>query len=282
MVCSTTLTVFGRLLAGLVATTALLGLASPAAAGPLDLHLASFYDPNAAPADRIENASYSKLLREIGLALGPRMAGPAASLGPLGIEAAYEPSFTEVHADAEYWQRAADEPESTLTTSHFRVRKGLPGSMQIGTVLTHLHGSNLWAIGAEINASLVDGFRNIPDLSVRASINGLLGNRDIEMLIAGGDVALSKSFGVAGVLAIQPWAAYSLGLTYAATHQIPVFPNDKAIKPEMAVFKQVTELSHRAAFGARIVVTRVQLGFELARSFTDDLNVVTGRVGVSF
>ena len=169
-----------------------------------------------------------------------------------------------------------------MSTGQLRVRKGLPYGLQLGANLTHLYDSNMWAIGAEMNLSLIDGFTNIPDLAIRTSINTVLGNADLGMLIVGTDVVLSKSFGVAGIFALQPWAAYSFAFTHVSTHQIDVYPTASSIQPDLMLLKQINNTSHRAAFGLRIVVTRISLGFEFLRSFTDDLNVMTGKLGVDF
>lgn len=265
-------------------------LARPASAGPLDLHLDRLIKaPSNDPTLRIDNSSYKLLMREVSLAIGPRMSGPGQSLGALGMDIAYEISGSGANSGADYWKKAADKPESTITTQMIRVRKGLPHGLQLGTVLSHISNSDMWSIGAELNISLIDGFKNVPDVGWRNSVHTVLGNKDISMVIAGSDLSLSKSFGIAGVLALQPWATYSMTFTYVSTHQMPYFANDSTPHFDLATFKQFPEtsalsdaLAHRLAVGLRVVVAKVQLGGEFMRSFTDDLNVVTGRLGVSF
>ncbi|MCO4760276.1 MAG: hypothetical protein KC502_02155 [Myxococcales bacterium] len=257
-------------------------LATEARAGGLDLDFRAFYDPNRAVEERTQSKAYQSLMSELSLAMGSRMVGPAASLGALGIEAAYELSIVGTNASASYWKDTASSPQSSVMTGQLRVRKGLPYGLQLGANLTHLYDSNMWAIGTEMNMSLVDGFANIPDLAVRSSINVVLGNADLGMLIVGADAVLSKSFGIAGILSLQPWASYSFAYTHVSTHQIDVYPNASSITPDLMLLKQINDTSHRAAFGLRIVVTRVSLGFEFLRSFSDNLNVMTSKLGVDF
>ncbi len=259
-----------------------LQLGSEAQAGGLDLDFRAFYDPNRATEERTLSKPYQSLMSELSLAMGSRMVGPAGSLGALGFEAAYELSFVGTNSKASYWQDAASAPNAQVSTSQLRVRKGLPYGLQLGANLTHLNDSNMWAIGTELNVSLIDGFANIPNLAVRSSINVVLGNADLGMLIVGADVVLSKSFGIAGILALQPWAAYSFAFTHVSTHQIDVYPTASSIQPDLMLLKQINNTSHRAAFGLRVVVTRISLGFEFLRSFTDDLNVMTLKLGVDF
>jgi len=251
-------------------------------AAPMDLSLTSFFDPSRLPTERTDNAGYKALMREVSFAMGPRMVGPAASLGELGIEAAYELSFVDVNADHDYWINTVAKPEPTLTTGQLRVRKGMPYGIQLGGSLTHMTDSNLWAIGMEFNMSLVDGFVNVPDVAVRSSIETVLGNADITMVIAGADLVASKSFGIAGLFAVQPWAGYSFVFTHVQSHQIKVYAGDTDIEPENMALSKVDSLSHRAAFGLRVVVTRVSIGGEFMRSFTDDLNLISAKIGVDF
>lgn len=258
------------------------GWLTNAEAAGLDLSFTRFYDPDRLPNERTDNRGYESLMSEVSLAMGQRMLGPAASLGALGLEAAYELSFVGANASADYWVDSAASPQATLTTGQLRVRKGMPYGIQFGGTLTHMMDSNLWAMGTEINLSLVDGFVNVPDVALRASVGTVLGNADLSMLIVGADLTVSKSFGIAGLLSLQPWAGYSLAYTHVQTHQIDVYVGDTDISPDLMLLKAVGELSHRAAFGMRVVVTRLSIGGEFMRSFSDDLNVFTGKIGVDF
>jgi hypothetical protein len=261
---------------------ALWALTSAATAKPLDLRLDRVADVRASPTDKLECTTCEKLLREVGMAMGSRMIGPAASQGPLGIEGSYELSFAQVSATESYWKRAVDKPQDTLTTGQVRVRKGLPHQTQLGTVLTYMNDSNLWAMGAELNISLIDGYRKIPDLSVRPNGQVVLGHADMTMVVTGVDAVLSKSFGIAGLFSLQPWAGYSYALTYVKANQIPVFPDAQATRPDLLTMKQITAHSHRSAVGLRVIATRVQVGAELLRSFSESLNMVTAKLGVAF
>lgn len=258
------------------------GWVNSAEAAGLDLSFTKFYDPDRLPNERTDNGGYKHLMSEVSLAMGSRMVGPAASLGALGLEAAYELSFVGANSTADYWIDSAPDPQATLTTGQLRVRKGMPYGVQFGGTLTHMMDSNLWALGTEMNLSLVDGFVNVPDVGLRASVGTVLGNPDLSMLIVGADLTVSKSFGIAGLMSLQPWAGYSFAYTHVQTHQIDVYAGDTDISPELMLLKAVGELSHRAAFGMRVVVTRLSIGGEFMRSFSDDLNVITAKVGVDF
>ncbi len=273
----------------LLCATAAFAVPSQAFAGGLDLHFERFIDPNADTRNEIENSSYKQLMREVGMAMGPRMAGPAASGGSLGIEASYEVSGVGTNSTADYWTKAAGSPQSIVTTQQVRVRKGLPYSMQVGAVVTGLNNSNLTAIGIELGFNVTDGYKNIPDILIRPSIHTVLGNSQIDMFVVGTDLAVSKSFGIAGILAIQPWVSYSPSFTHVNTHLVSLFPSDKSIRPIVARLAPLGDASHisdaisqRATIGVRVIVTRVQVGAEFMRSFSESLSMFTGKIGVTF
>lgn len=258
-------------------------------AAGLDLHFERFIDPNADTRNVVENSAYKQLMKEVGMAMGPRMAGPAASQGSLGIEAAYEISGIGTNSTADYWQKAAGSPQSIVTTQQVRVRKGLPYSLQLGGVVTGLQNSNLTAIGIELGVSLTDGFKNVPDIIVRPSIHTVLGNSQIDMFIIGLDLAVSKSFGIGGVIALQPWVAYSPSFTHVNTHLVSLYTSDKQIRPVVARLAPLGDstniadaISQRMEIGFRVIVTRVQVGAEFMRSFSESLSMFTGKIGVSF
>jgi hypothetical protein len=265
------------------------GLPAQAFAGGLDLHFDKFIDPKADTRNEIENTSYKQLMREVGMAMGPRMAGPAASGGPLGIEASYEVSGVGTNSTSDYWKQAAATPESIVTTQQVRVRKGLPYSMQVGGVVTSMSNSSLTAIGIELGVNVTDGYKNIPDILIRPSIHTVLGNSQIDMFIVGLDLAVSKSFGIGGVLALQPWVSYSPSFTHVNTHQVTLYETPQSIHPIVARLAPLGDSSHisdaisqRAAIGLRVVVTRVQVGAEFMRSFSESLSMFTGKIGVTF
>ncbi len=269
----------------IVAATALFCAAllpAVASAELRELPLYKFYAADRQPDERIDNGSYKSLMGELGLALGNKMVGPSQSLGALGFEAAFELSVAQTNAGnaGSGWEGTG--VDGALQVGQLRVRKGLPYAMQAGCVLTHVLNSNLWAIGAELNFSLIDGFVSVPDLSLRVNAQTMVGTPDVSMLLTGADLVLSKSFGIGGIVSLQPWAAYSFTYQNVTTRQIEVYTNKSTLEPELMLLKAVNNFAHRAAFGMRVVVTRVSIGGEFLHSFTNGLSVFTGKVGLDF
>ncbi len=260
----------------------LLILPVAASAAPLDIRFDKFYDASSTSTTRVQNDQIKLLMREVGLAIGPRSAGPVYSQGALGVDASMEMSTSGAHAASDYWKKAVDSPESSLSSWVIRGRKGMPQSVQLGASLTHLQDSNLYAAGVDFQASLIDGFRYVPDFGVRGSVSGVVGNSRMDFLNGAVDVTVSKNFGIGGVLSLQPWLAWSPGFMYVKPNLEPILPNDKSLKMVLPKFDNITAFTQRAAIGVRVVSYRVQVGVELIRSFTDDLNLVTGKIGAVF
>ena len=257
-----------------------------ALAGGLDLHLEGLVDKSKQTSGADATGNYKSLMTELGLAFGPRNLGPAASLGSLGIEGAYEYGMASVNGSADYWTKTVDDPRSTLTTHSIHVRKGLPYSMQLDTSLTMLPDSNLTGIGAGLNIAAIDGFKSIPDLALNMGVNTVLGfpsNAAVDMLVAWGGGTLSKNFGIAGILSLQPWLGGMGTFTYANTHQtLTAAHAGQLTGNEFGFAGTVKAWSGRFTAGLRIVAARVQVGFEFQRQYPNDLNVMTTKFGAAF
>ena len=165
----------------------------------------------------------------LGYRSGSDLSGPAATLGALGFDLAYEIAFTDINQSAQHWQDAMPDgvvADDMLTTHRLHLRKGLPFSMEVGGSLGFLQDSDLTTVGLDLKYAAVEGFRLLPDLAFRTNIHTVLGAADVHMLLTGGDVILSKEFGVAGLFRLSPHVGYNLVYVYGSSHQVTFF-NDE-------------------------------------------------------
>ncbi|MSQ83631.1 MAG: hypothetical protein EXR77_12220 [Myxococcales bacterium] len=256
--------------------------ATSVGAAPLDVRFDKFFEVTTG-GSKLKSESMRQLMREISFALGPRSAGPIASQGALGVDFAYELGMASAHSKEEYWVKGAQTPSDTLTSHMLRFRKGLPQSLQVGANLGYLADSSLYSAGVELQMSFIDGFKAIPEFGVRLGGNAMFGNSHLEGFYNFfGDATLSKSFGVGGVVALQPWLSYSMAGTYYKPLAEKLIPDDKTMADVLPQYSHDISLAHRGAFGVRVVSHRVQLGLELTRSFSDSLNLITTRIGFVF
>ena len=102
---------------GAAAAAGAMLVAAPLQAAPLDIRLEKFYDSSAPESSRIKNDAMKSLVREVGLAIGPRSLGPIASQGSLGVDAGYELGISGANANADYWKRGVETPADSLVSS---------------------------------------------------------------------------------------------------------------------------------------------------------------------
>lgn len=233
-----------------------------------------------------DQVAYDNVVRELGVAMAPKFFGPASTLGSLGFNIALETSFTNIKEDSSYWQAAVDDPGTTLNTMQLHFRKGLPFSLEVGGTVTHLFESQLWGVGLDLKFAALEGYRDLPDLSFRGNIHTVLGQKDLNILTAGGDFIISKDFGIGGVVHLAPYAGYNLVYVYANSHPIAFFVDncaagdDRSLCSKVDIFEDVSEVVHRAIIGFQLVVTYVSVGTEIA--ITDGLQTYTLHIGADF
>ena len=231
--------------------------------------LGAFFDPATGTVDTQAFRTYAG---ELGVAMVPKFLGPAATLGSMGFEVSYDLSLTDINRDNYYWKgvpelnvpAVSEDPSSLLTTSQLRLRKGLPYSLQLGGVITHLHQSDLWGIGLELGWALQEGFRYIPDFAVVSSVNTILGAGDLAMIEVGSAFLVSKAFSVAGLFSIAPVFGYHLVYINAGSHVTNTFVTSGGVTaPTSFVIGQQNIFRHRALVGLNAIITVVAIGAEV-------------------
>jgi hypothetical protein len=178
-------------------------------------------------------------------------------------------AMSGIEGDAPYWKGAADDPGSLLITNQIRIRKGLPYSLQVGGVITHLFESDLWGLGLELAWALNEGFEYFPDVAISTSVNTILGAGDLAMLEVGGGLVLSKSFSVAGLFSFVPYTGFDFLYINASSHLTTAYPviNGQQVPKQFAVPQQ-NLFNYRWVLGLDAVATYVVVGFEATTNLT--------------
>ena len=214
---------------------------------------------------------------DLGLTLHPRFAGPGSTLGSRGIDLGYNVSFIDIDESAEHWLKPIGAATDLLTTHHIYVRKGLPFSIEIGGILTHLQGTDIWAIALELKWAMIEGHKYAPDIGLRTHVNTMLGNRDLVMITSGGDLTISKSFGIGGVLQLIPFAGYELTYVHTRSHVLGLFTEGN-LKPTTFILPSQDIVRHRALIGLRFISGLLDFGFEASLG---ELQSYTLKVGLN-
>lgn len=195
-----------------------------------------------------DNQLWANLVNELGAALAPALAAPAMTLGTSGIYVGYELSVTNLQASGEHWRRGTegsavsnvnsdtstrrDNGDGAGVVSRIHVRKGLPFGFELGTQVSHLHSSGIWAIGADLRWALFEGFHSglgwLPDLALRGSVNTLAGQSQMSLTVVGIDAVVSKRFTLGGQVRLSPYVGAQGMLIFGDSGVIDLTPSRSA------------------------------------------------------
>jgi hypothetical protein len=214
-----------------------LAMTSTASALDNDLVLSRFadFDPrefgdctNACGIVKPNEQLFESLVTDLGQVLAPRLAAPAETLGEAGIAFNMMTSFSFVDENADHWVQALEDknPEPVFFTGHLQIRKGLPFSFEVAGDMSYLFASEMFNLGASIKWALNEGFYYFPDLAFRGTVNTLMGSRDLNLYTAGGDMSLSKAFGISGVVVLTPYVGYQMLFIIGSSRLLNAFPQD--------------------------------------------------------
>lgn len=256
---------------------AMLALAPTAQASErYDFQLSRFgtLDPTQ-PTATLDGSGFEAFSKDLGLAMHPRFAGPASTLGSRGIEFGYQLTLSDIDENAAHWTKPVSSPDSTLIVSQMYVRKGLPFSFELGGVLSHLHDSGVWGVALELKWAMLEGQKYAPDLGIRSHVNTLLGSRDFVMVTAGADVVVSKAFGLGGLVQLVPFAGYEFTYVHARSHVLGAF-REGGLEPVTFILPKQNIFVHRGLVGLKVVGGIADFGFEAALG---ELTSLTFRAG---
>lgn len=281
-----------------------LGAATVARAGDNDFRLNATGSDNAgllfqSTADgRFEplDGEWRSLVTQLGYVFSPKLMSPAETLGHAGFSVGAIWSGTFVSGDKAFWQvtergQRTGRGAKLLQTLQLDVRKGLPFSFEIGANVMWLVDSQLLAPGLDVRWALQEGYRYIPDLAVRGSVNQMVGNRDMRLTTAGVDVVLSKSFGVLGVLNLAPYASWSFLFIAANSRVIDPTPTTENDPDKNFIFRSVrpgTSLNHKLTLGLRTLYAMLNISIQgEIQAFSEDrtfgpVGALTTKLGLDF
>ena len=220
------------------------------------------------PGDINAQARFHRLASTLGLAFAPAFQETAGTVGQSGFEVGVSSSEAFLRISGDAWPTRAAAPPKVLTLPTVTVRKGLGGSLELGAAASWLSNSQMMALSVELRWALLDGIAYAPDLALRAWGTRVLGTQELDLALGGVDAQLSKSFGVAGMVRLQPYAQGGIALVNALSSVVdfkPFAENQQNPTADDGIFHRVGFLDNRyfrAALGLRMVAGVVVLGVE--------------------
>jgi hypothetical protein len=166
-------------------------------------------------------ARFHRLSSTLGLAFIPPFQDPAATTGQAGFEIGVSSSQALLRIGADAWPtevtQAIGTPPTMLLMPALSLRKGLGGSLELGAGIQWLAYSRMMAFSGQLRWAAVEGLENAPDLALRAWGTRVVGTQDLRLWSLGGDALVSKSFGIAGMMKLQPYGMFGVAMVNAAS-----------------------------------------------------------------
>jgi hypothetical protein len=93
----------------------------------------------------------------------------------------------------------------------------------------------MYALGTDLKWAMVDGLRigtiRMPDLAIRGSVARLIGNRDLDLIVGGGDVSVSYVIPIGGVVQLTPYAGFNRLIVSGSSHVLDATPGVDGFAP---------------------------------------------------
>ena len=244
-----------------------------------------------------KDKTFRSFAGQLGEVMTIKGVAPADSPGVAGFVFQIDRSFNDFDVKADGaenpWVLAhkTSDPADSMGTTQIHVRKGLPFSFEVGTVLTLLDDSDLMAVGVEGKWALhEDIFWPLPDLAIHGGVNTLLGSSDLVLTNLQIDALLSLPIGIGSVVNLTPFGGYGVVLPFSASRLIDTTPDD----PRPAVASTTPELTNQpevnfsldteprpvAVVGARFQWAMLDLTYQ--SQFSDTVTSQSVSIGADF
>jgi hypothetical protein len=217
-------------------------------------------------------ARFHRMVSTLGLAFVPPFQETAGTLGQSGFELGLTSQQVFMNLASDSWATSGTQATSAaprvLLLPTLVLRKGLGGSLELGVAVSWLANSQMVGLSAEARWAVIEGLGSAPDIALRAWGTRVVGARDLDLTSAGADAAFSKSFGVAGMVKLQPYLQGGIAFVNAASSVIDFKPNvENNANPtaDNGVFRNVSLFNNRflrVAAGVRMVAGVLVLGVE--------------------
>ena len=233
-------------------------------------------DTQLQPGDPTAQYRFARLAATLALGFAPAFEDQAQTTGLSGFELGVTgqvvyPQLAPAEWPSEGTSGFAPVPQAVVIPT-VALRKGLGGSLELGTAASFLAGSQTVALSAQLRWAIVEGIA-APDIALRAWGTHLLGAQEMDLWFGGADILVSKSFGIFGTTRLQPYAQYGMVLVDATTSPINFNPGAASsanASDNRGTFHRIAfweNRYHRVAAGVRLVRGMMLIGVEGGLAF---------------
>jgi hypothetical protein len=190
--------------------------------------------------------AWRSLVTQFAGALAPPILLPAHTRGMRGLYVGLESWITGIESGRDYWARGTEGDELTTERNRFvdsvlvwnrlNVRKGLPFGFEIGTNVGFAVNTSYWTLGLEVRWSLIEGLRDrnsavyFPSLSVRGSVQTLVGDSELNVTVPALDVTLGERFIIGNAVEFSPYVGGQVLWIFGDTELVDLTPDVDALR----------------------------------------------------
>ena len=226
-----------------------------------------------------DELGFQAIMRELAFVTTNKFLGPGKTLGILGFEISSTLAITDISEANDYWAEKSGiiSPPNFIPSMQLTFSKGLFMSLELNGYLTHIFKTSIWGIGFDLKASLIEGYRYAPELTVYGGVDTLMGTKGYTLLTIPAGVMVSKAFGLAGMIRVVPFAGYRVHIFRGASEVLYAFEGDKMKEFVIAPF---WEVAHGVVLGLTVKGGVVLVGFETVMG--SELKSFAFKLGVNF
>ena len=229
-----------------------------------------------------DTAAFRSLAKEYGVALAPQLSSPAKTLGINGFQFDLQFAITSINKEESYWQRGVDDqtPESQLVVTRVGLKKGISASLELGSDVSYLVGSEMWSLGGYAKWAMHEMMDDFPiNLSVRGSMTKTVGSAELQLTTYGADFVVGKTFGLGGVVTMSPYLGYSPIWVVARSGILDSAPVEANIIGQFVLPEQSISVN-RFSIGTRFITGLFSFTPEFV--LADGQYTITTNIGLNF
>src|SRR5712671_2141269 len=234
-------------------------------------------DNTLVPGDPSAQTRFARLTATLALAFAPAFEDAAQTTGQSGFELGFGTQVAYPRLSEQEWPSQGTLGTGAAPQALFlptvTMRKGLGGSVELGAAVSLLAGSQTVGLSGQVRWAPIEGLYGLPDVALRAWVSHLIGAQEMSLSFGGADILVSKSFGLAGSVRLQPYAQYGMTLVDASTSAIDFNPGSEDPANPSADDRSFHRIAfwenryHRLAAGVRMVAGPVLFGLEGGAAF---------------
>ena len=249
-------------LATLILSSAFVAVAAPARAAPMDPALerlvlngstcrkadGSLVDGAGATYDpcRPDEDAFKRLVNQYAFAFAPTAMHSARTTGFGGFHISLEAAYTSIDSGKDYWKRGTQgdansvsgqnaSPVGTLQLYSVKLRKSFGFGLEVAGSFGIMPKTSLWASGADIRLSLLEGFRKsipgmIPDIAVGGGVRTITGTPEMQITVSSLDAQISKPIPIENAVVVTPWIGYQYLWIFGDSNVVDFTPKTDAFQ----------------------------------------------------